>query len=239
MAGALAAANDVITNSGFTPLTPANHAAFWSFATFRTDRLETFFEVSMDAVGNLNFDNLGNMYNQNGYGDLLLSDPVFASFTDTDVRKALYYIAPSGTNRDGGIVVDKFKNLQAERDETKLLRLSDMYLIAAEASVATNATNAQNFLNFVISRRDPSAAPVTSTGQQLLNDILLERQKEFVAEGHRFHDLNRLKLTVNRSANFPASARSIEYANFRRILPIPEVEGNANPTIRGQQNPGY
>lgn len=239
MPGALAAANDVINNSAFTVVPAAGYRNYWSAASFRTDRVETLFEVSMDPVGNLGFDAIGYIFNQNGYGDFVISDPVFATLTDTDVRKTLYQQSVAGQTRHPAVFVTKFLNIVTDRDNTKILRLSDMYLIAAEASAATNPTNAQNFLNFILTRRDPVATPYASTGQQLVNDILTERQKEFLCEGDRFHDLNRLKLTVNRSANFPASARTIEFTNFRRILPIPEVEGNANPNIRPQQNPGY
>jgi hypothetical protein len=239
MAGALTAANDVIANSGFTVVSATNYGAYWSSATFRTDRVETLFEVSSDPVGNNGFDALGYITNQLGYGDMVISDPLFAMLTDTDVRKALYRQSVAGQTRHPAVFIDKFKNIATDRDETKLLRMSDIYLIAAEASVASNATNAQNFLNFVLSRRDPSAAAVTSTGQELTDAIIMERRKEFMVEGDRYHDLNRLKLSVERSTNYPASARSIAFTNPRRLLPIPEAEFNTNPGIAGQQNPGY
>jgi starch-binding outer membrane protein, SusD/RagB family len=239
MAGALAAAQDVISNSTFTSLTPTNHAAFWAGATFRTDRLEVLFEVSMDAVGNLGFDALTNIYNQLGYGDMMISDDVFAKYSATDVRRALYQPSMVGQPRHPTTFVRKYLNLATERDETKLLRMSDVYLIAAEASAATNATQAQNFLNFVATRRDPSFTGFTSTGAQLVNDIIEERQKELMCEGDRFHDLNRLKRAITRSTNFPSAARSISYPFNRRLLPIPQSETDANPNIATQQNPGY
>jgi hypothetical protein len=239
MPGALAAAQDVINNSTFTTLTTTNHAAFWSGATFRTDKLEVLFEVSMDAVGNLGFDALTNIYNQLGYGDMMISDDVFAKFSATDVRRALYQPSTLGQTRHPATFVRKYLNLATERDETKLLRLADMYLIAAEASAATNATQAQTFLNFVATRRDPSFTGFTSTGAQLLEDIIAERQKEFACEGDRFHDLNRLKRGISRSTNFPAAARTIAYPFDKRLLPIPQSETDANPNIAPQQNPGY
>lgn len=239
LAGALTAANDVINNSGFTTLIAANNASYWSAATFRTDRLETLFEVSMDVVGNQGFDALTNIYNQLGYGDLLVSDPLYASFTTTDVRRNLYFIAVAPSPRVGGIIVDKYKNLSAERDETKIMRMSDVYLIAAEAASTSNPNAALASLNFILMRRDPSAPAYTSTGAQLMADIMNERRKEFLAEGDRFHDLNRMKVAVERSTNFPAAVRTIDFNNFRRLLPIPETEINVNPTIKTQQNPGY
>jgi hypothetical protein len=58
-------------------------------------------------------------------------------------------------------------------------------------------------------------------------------------EGERYHDLQRLKRDVVRGANYPASARTIAFSNFRRIMPIPQGELDANPTIKTQQNPGW
>jgi hypothetical protein len=110
-------------------------------------------------------------------------------------------------------------------------------MIAAEASLGTNETDARNYLNAVATRRDASFTGFTSTGAALLEDILTERRKELAFEGHRFHDLNRLKRTINRSADYPASARTIPYPFNRRLLPIPQAEMDANPNM--VQNPGY
>ncbi len=76
----------------------------------------------------------------------------------------------------------------------------------------------------------------------LLNDILLERRKELAFEGHRYWDLARYNLNVvrvNLSGNYPGVPLIIAATNFRRILPIPQAELDANPNIRSQQNPGY
>jgi hypothetical protein len=42
-----------------------------------------------------------------------------------------------------------------------------------------------------------------------------------------------------RSKNYPAAALSIDFTNFRRIMPIPQGELDANPNIKTQQNPGW
>ncbi len=70
--------------------------------------------------------------------------------------------------------------------------------------------------------------------------ILYRKEEEELAfEGDRFHDLNRLKRPITRSLNYPASARSIAYPFDKRLLPIPQTETDANPTIKAQQNAGY
>lgn len=238
MPRALTAANDVINNSGFTAVTTANYATYWGNPTIGTTKLETLFEVSSDAVGNLAFDALGYIYNQSGYGDMLASDDLANLYSATDVRKTA--VMQLGTRASlPAWFVRKYLNISTDRDDTKILRLADVYLIAAEASVPTNETNARTFLNYVATRRDASFTGFTSTGAALLNDIITERRKELAFEGDRFHDLNRLKQQINRSTNYPAAARTITYPFNKRLLPIPQVETDANPTIKAQQNPGY
>lgn len=236
-ANAKTAALDVINNSGFTVVTAAGHAAYWAALTPRIDKVETLFEVSSDATANSGFDGLANIYNQAGYGDMLCSDELYALFIPADIRRALY---PTGLK--GGVpavfVNNKYPGtFGSEISDTKVIRLSEMYLIAAEASLPADEVGALTYVNYITSRRN--AAPIVSTGAALLEDIITERRKELAFEGDRLMDMNRLKRSFMRSINYPASARDIQYANTRRILPIPQAETDANPNIRPQQNPGY
>jgi len=233
---AKAAALDVINNGGFTLVTPTTHAAYWASATVRTDKLETLFEVSSDAVANLAFDALSYLYSQAGnYGDLLCADDLYNSFDATDARKALYF----PTTRAGVPVfaVNKYPVISGDLSDTKVLRLSEMYLIASEASLPANEVDALTYVNFLTFRR--GANTITSSGTQLFEDVIKERRKELAFEGDRFNDYQRLKRDISRSTNYPASSRSIPYSTFRRLLPIPQTEVDANPTIKAQQNPGY
>lgn len=235
-AAALTAANDVITNGGFTVVTAANHASYWAGSTVLTSRVETLFEVSSTATENLAFDALSYLYSQAGnYGDFLVTDNLIASFDPADVRLALY---PRVT-RSGVQVfsVNKYPVFIGDYSDTKVIRLSEVYLIAAEASVATNENNARTFVNFITSRRNAPA--ITSTGSALFADIIAERRRELAFEGDRYMDILRLKQDVVRGANYPAAARTLAVSNFRRQWPIPQGELDANPNIRSQQNPGY
>jgi hypothetical protein len=314
------AALDVINNGGFTSLTAANHAAYWANSAIRTDKLETLFEVSSDAVGNLAFDALSYIYSQAGnYGDLVVSSelipavyfatptggtaatgivnltagvatsvtiinggsgytaahtvtfaaPPFTGGTTatgtpvlsggsvssvtitnngsgytellpaTDVRRALYPVVPRPATPPGAWVptVNKVPVISGDLSDTKVLRLSEMYLIAAEASLPANEADALTYVNYITSRR--SATAIASTGAQLFEDIITERRKELAFEGDRYLDLMRLKRDIVRSGNYPAASRTVAYTNFRRILPIPQTELDANPNIRTQQNPGF
>lgn len=230
------AALDVINNGGFTVVTAATHASYWANSAVTTNKIETLFEVSSDAVANLAFDALSYLYSQAGnYGDLLCADDLYASFGAADVRKALY---ATGT-RAGlpAVFVNKYPVISGDLSDTKVLRLSEVYLIAAEASLPTNEADALTYVNYITSRRGANA--IASTGAALFEDIITERRKELAFEGDRFHDLQRLKRTITRSANYPATSRTIPYTVYRRLFPIPQAEVDANPQIKVQQNSGY
>lgn len=231
------AALDVINNGGFTPLTEATHEEYWANPAVRTDRLETLFEVSSDAVANLAFDALSYIYSQEGnYGDYLLTDDLYSKFEDGDVRKDLYPVITRGGETVASVA--KYPAINGDRSDTKVLRLSDVYLIAAEASLPANEEDARTYVNFITSRR--GASPITSTGSQLLEDILTERRKELATEGDRYLDLQRLKRDVVRVTNIPTGTTpTFAYSNYRRIFPIPQGEVDANENIRDQQNPDY
>lgn len=240
MPNAKAAAVDVINNSNHKTLQASDVVGYWSNSSFRTDRLETLFEVSSDAVSNLAFDGLSYIYSQNGnYGDFVVSFPFYNLFAATDVRRLLMPVVGRYNNPANPAIptVDKFPVIQGDVSDTKVLRMSEMYLIAAEASWYTDEAEALTFVNFITSRRN--ADPIASAGAALYEDIITERRKELAFEGDRYMDLLRLKRDVARSTNYPSAARNILYGNFRRIFPIPQVELDANATIRPQQNTGY
>jgi hypothetical protein len=151
---------------------------------------------------------------------------------------------PFSPTRGDVRVVNKYPNTtQSDKDEVKVIRLSEVYLIAAEAAFHTgNDDKALLYLNAVATERDPAFAGYTSAGNALLQDILLERRKELAFEGHRYWDLARYNMNVVRidlADNYTGVPITIAANNFRRVLPIPQAELDANPNIRGQQNPGY
>jgi hypothetical protein len=242
-ANALATAQDVINNSGYTLLSLSTFNNYWRSNTVRNDGLETLFEVANDLVGNAANDALAYFYDQAGYGDALAANAFYNIYAATDVRKSLILVG-SPTRGANARVVNKYPNsTQPEKDEVKIIRLSEVYLIAAEAAFnLNNEPVARQYLNAVATRRDATFLGYTSIGAALLNDILLERRKELAFEGHRYWDLarNNLNVTrVNTAGNYTGVPLTISTTNFRRILPIPQTELDANPTIRDQQNPGY
>ena len=239
-ASAKASATDVINNSGFTLVAPSDYNSYWADPTDRDDQVETLFEVDADGIDNNGFDDYAGMY-FNGYGDIFASQQLYNLYSASDVRKT---VMEPGTTKSGapGFIVTKFPNAgNSDRDNIKVIRLSEVYLIAAEASLPANEADALMYLNALVTQRDPSFAGYSSTGSALLDDIVTERRKELAFEGDRFSDLNRLKLPIVRAANPGAISAplNIPYPDNKRLAPIPLTEIQSNPNIAGQQNPGY
>ena len=112
------------------------------------------------------------------------------------------------------------------------IRYADVLLMAAEAIVRSGGSEgtARTYLNQVRDR--VGLAALTSSGNQLLEDIYTERRLELATEGHRFFDLIRTGKAseVLGDQGFVASTHT--------YLPIPQQEIDAAPVVL-TQNPGY
>jgi starch-binding outer membrane protein, SusD/RagB family len=238
-----AAAVDVINNGGFTlDGTAAAYAAFWHNSAVQSNQEEVLFEIDQDATNNLGSDDLGQMYYYGGYQDIYATQQLVSLYSATDIRDT---VLVAGTTKAGfpATLCGKYINgTSTDKDNPKVIRLAEVYLIAAESSLP-NSTAAQQWLNLLMSYRDPAFPGYTSTGAQLLSDIVNERRKELAFEGDRIFDLNRLMLPVNRAPESPGSISqnldTIPYSNYLRVYPIPLTETQANAVIAAQQNPGY
>lgn len=244
-ANAKTAAADVIENGGFTLVAPTAFAGYWANPSSRTDGVETLFEIDADVVNNNNFDDLGRIY-QFGYNDIYASRQLFNLYRAADVRTS---VLEDATTKTGASAVRVFKFPNGgndDRDNLKVLRLAEVYLIAAEAAARTSdEPGALDYLNDLMAAREPGFT-YASAGAQLLTDIITERRKELAFEGDRLFDLNRLKMPIARIANTgsilagPGNVNlNVPYPDNRRIAPIPQAELQANPGLADEQNPGY
>ncbi len=219
-------ATEVINSSGNSLLDNGQYIASWDGLDFND---ETLFTVAFNATDNLGSNSITHFYL--GYEDAFASPDFISLFTATDVRTQLYPV--SGTVN----LVQKFPSVGFNDDNLQVLRLSEMYLIKAEAHAQLGEnTDAQMALDAIIQRADPMAGTSTETGQDLIDKILLERRKELAFEGFRLFDLTRYALTYNKFRQDAAPTEVVAPEN-RTILPVPIDEMNANPNM--VQNPGY
>ncbi len=241
-ANAKTIAMDVITNGGYTLTPAASLVNYWKSPAPVTNKVETIFEVTSDAVNNNGTNALSYFYDQTGYGDAIGSDDLYNKYTATDVRRGLF-----NTGTRAGLtvrIVNKYSNTNnaADKDDTKVIRLAEIILTLAEAYQRTgDDVNARLYLNQLAIQRDPSFTGYTSSGAQLLSDILLERRKELAFEGMRYLDLLRTNqdvMRVNINSNYVGvTPLTLPVGNFRRVFAIPQDERDANPNI--SQNTGY
>lgn len=127
----------------------------------------------------------------------------------------------------------------------KLIRLSEIYLIAAEAAYRTNAKGkAVIYLN-AIRKRAPDLTPATEATISI-DMILDEKSKEFFGEGLRYFDMIRCNKTIKFNdiikggegeLPHPYRDSEINRSFFRCILPISVDEMIVNSNL--VQNDGY
>lgn len=198
--------------------------------------------------------NLTNKNSQGGWGDFIPNATVRGFFglaplqigtpaTDnnnwdvtrnSDVRAQLY--TTGNTVRGAGRQIESTKFMSksgfAYADNVPVIRKSEMHLNRAEANYHLNNTSAAlTELNAFKALRGLPA--VDLSGQALLDEILLERFKEFAFEGHRFFDLKRYGKPIVKTT----PAVNLAFDDFKILPPLPqrEVDGNANLN----QNRGY
>lgn len=119
-----------------------------------------------------------------------------------------------------------------------LMRASEMALIQAEAQArSNNDAGAQDLLFEVQGRADASAVKSTNTGQALLDEIFMEKRKEFWGEGVMYWDMIRNQMPIVRPPSHNV-ANSIPANSWQMIFQIPEKELLINENISlTEQNP--
>lgn len=155
-----------------------------------------------------------------------------------------------GACNGGEIMIDKYPGIAGAQlvNSLKLIRLSEMYMIMAEASIAEdNLTAAANYVHAVRQARATEgsvAVPSYAGATEAWADVLKERRIELFAEGHRYVDLRRLGAKANvsidrdvRDNELPSEATTLPITDHRFTLPIPYAETSVNPNA--VQNPGY
>ena len=239
-ANARDAALVVVQNGGYSfAASSGAFASYWASPGAVANKLETIFELNMNASSNNGFNGLDAIYDPGGYGDMLATDSLYNDYSATDYRRALMIPATRG----GYSVhqVNKYPNIaNSDRDEVKIIRYAEVVLTLAEGYVQTgDDADAQHYVNLLAKLRDPSFGGYSDTGAQLVADILNERRKELAFEGLRWFDLMRTGAVVNRpqeTGSYP-SYPTVSLTDTRRVFPIPQNELTANPNI--VQNTGY
>jgi hypothetical protein len=175
-----------------------------------------------------------------------LSNELASLYNESDDIRFLTWFDREDTDQ---VRVYKYNQIPNQKNQAdiKMIRTSEMYLIRAEAYAQPGPQQdlgaAADDINDLRAVRLTNPPPITyTTSQGAIDDIYLERRLELALEGHRFYDLRRAELPIERipadidgatntsTAFVPADATIMLY-------PIPQDEILANENM--VQNPGY
>lgn len=164
-----------------------------------------------------------------------LTNDLMSAFTSGDQRKTHWVKAVS---KDGATWYHPYKyksaNTTSSFEYSIIFRLSEMYLIRAEARAHSgDLSGAKEDLNLIRSIAGLSGTTAI-TQSEILEAILRERRLELFTEfGHRFFDLKRFNMIQP-----VLSAIKPGWDAHDILFPIPEAELNLNPNLQ-PQNQGY
>jgi tetratricopeptide (TPR) repeat protein len=218
-AAAAAAANRVIASNSYT-LTPAFIDAFPTMgSTPGVNTTEDVFSIQVTTL--TGFNGYNEFYGSSTYGGR--GDAVIAqlwidnTYAVNDDRINAFY-------DDGDMYTSKYANPYGN---VSVMRLSEMYLIRAEANVrlapAAPVGGRTPLQDLAVVR---GRAGLTTTTATLAN-ILNERKLELAFEGFALHDAKRTQTNIG----------SIAWNSNALVFPIPQREMDANKNL--VQNPGY
>lgn len=263
-AKALAAAKEAIEGSeknGYALWTNEEYPSAWANDASKQKPGEVLFEIINLTTDSPGKESLGYLYAPGGYADGCVTVSFYNMMLKdaNDVRLKIINVATkdkySSSSIYGRAFVNKFQPQQGENltdANIPLIRLSEAYLNAAEAAAKLTAAgddhnaDAALYLDAIVNRANPDKH-VVAGNQITLKQVLEERRKELVGEGHRMFDLLRNGMKVkrikesNKQLSKTKHTCSDEYMtigldNYKIVLPIPQYERNVSHI---PNNPGY
>ncbi|MDR6337798.1 hypothetical protein HNQ91_000820 [Filimonas zeae] len=222
-------ANIVITTNNYQLLTNAAYVNSWGLKTPST---ESVFEIAIEAA--YSGTSLGAYYGSmsNTYQQFAATEDLLSLYSATDIRGRASLFNASGNT----YFTRKYEKDASATTPIKLMRLSEVYLIRAEAAAELDMTQQANEdLEVIRKRADVAATPLALTGTALKEAIQTERRKELAFEGNLLFDLTRHKKGVSRT-DCTAQVCGVAYTDFRLLLPLPKASVNVNPQLIQNDN---
>jgi starch-binding outer membrane protein, SusD/RagB family len=242
---ALTYAKEVIAARGASNLMGVDSYVFDDYNS------ESIFELSITSQNSLGSNGLGAQFDfkNGGQGDIIATQ----TFVDLlgayegDPRAAMLEEDKEGTQQAFVKYNNRSDGGGLSAHNIPVIRLSEMFLIAAEAAAngaGGGDTEAQDHLNSLIEKRTTnfSSNQVTETGENLKQKIAEERRRELALEGHGIYDYIRRGKDILRPVNehvntgVDASNLDIQATDHRTICPIPASEVKASGM---EQTEGY
>lgn len=237
---ALKYAKKVIEVRGENNLMTVNNYVFNDYTS------ESLFEMSIGSENSVGSNGLGAQFDkrEGGQGDVIATKTfvnLLGEYTG-DPRAKLLVEDKEGTTHAYVKYINRAGGSGLSIHNIPVLRLSEMYFIAAEALANLSSdTQAQQYMNTLIKHRttDFEAHKVTETGNELKVRIHQERRRELALEGHGVYDYIRTGIDINRiGADYfdtGVKANNLKIKAFapQTIYPIPAGE------LHFKQTEGY
>lgn len=192
----------------------------------------------------------GPAYGATSYGSAFAYQSFYDSFDPADDRRNL--LATSYINRSGnvvpqeqitpvttdGVLVGKFKDPNSNGNQyainLPIIRMADVYLIAAEAEGYLNGASSKAYamINAVRNRAKLEDLETGLSQGDFIDAVIQERSWELFGEADRWYDLTRtgkFLTVIPQATNSIYPVRTPEPKH--RYFPIPLDEVNANPLL--------
>lgn len=255
---------ELVINSGTYSLIP-NVVDLYYYANEEQARSEMIWSFEVDPISPGNAHQLvglcgppgsaGVDYARTSFGSMFAYMSFFNSFDPRDERRKM--LDTTYLNRSGSwvtqnnitpittdaVLIKKYQDPVSTTNTTRnipILRLADVYLIAAEAEAHANGPTekAYRYVNIIRNRAKLANLTIGLNQEELISAILQERSWELFAEGDRWYDLTRTGLymtEIPKAVNNVYPTRNVQLKY--RFFPIPQDELNANPGL--EQNPDW
>lgn len=231
--------NAIITTSNFQLMAKDNYVSEWEQEEDPVSEIIMEFSAPRTSEGDVS-QSISQWFQyetDQNYARYVASGDLLALYSADDIRLNMFLEQELPTKVSGVEITIPYyftKKYQADAG-TNFIRLSEMYLIRAEANARKNKPNeALTDLNTIRERANLSTLNTTTN---LLEEIFLERRRELAFERHLFFDIIRFKKDVLRDKGCLGNVCNLNYPSNFFILPIPQSSIELNENI--QQNEGY
>jgi len=232
-------ANTVITTSGVNLTLQENYIIEWEAEELPVNEIILEFSAPRTSEGDVS-SSISAFYIYNSstnYADYSASGDILNLYSTEDIRSNMFKQEALNTSINGVESLQDYFFTKKFQDQagTTFIRLSELYLIRAEANAKLNALDiALQDLNTIRERANLDAL---LTQDNLLEQIFIERRRELAFEGHLLLDIARYKKNIERNEGCIATVCDLNFPSNFYILPIPESSILLNQNM--QQNEGY
>lgn len=167
----------------------------------------------------------------------VVNEDYYTIFLPTDRRKGFYFKGESTPKNDKYNLLKEARPYRQDGGVLMPFRLAEAYLIKCEAAYRQNKIQeAANWLRKFKESRYETVSDMPITPKEILDEILLERTREFYQENDMIWlDMKRLSKGMSRIVN--GNYYELKPDDYRYALPIPLEEIKRNKKI--VQNPGW